>query len=174
MRIIVISPSGTPLKIKSSCLTKYLKKGFTISEIANGHDGERTFGSYAGGKGLTFVFPDECVSEECEKEVTVPMIVDRGKKNKYLRFQVEDIKGRGLNAIDEILWISQQILQDFDTKTISKLKALDRLRGIRSIVKKTKNGELGSNEGKKAALKIITYYENKIKEVKKRAKIIME
>ena len=131
---------------------KAIKKGIYGIDGIN----EREYGSQLGGRELTFVFPDECVSNECKLIVHYPQIVRREKGQKmYLGFQSEDVPPEGLSHITEVKDVAEQILQDVDTQTISKLKGRSRLRGLKLGVIRTTKGELAEEPNKEKAYNIL-------------------
>lgn len=116
------------------------------------------FGTQKGDRDLTRVFPDECVSEEGKEIVgnTVKQVRREKGQEMYLGFQVKDIDNNGLSHKRELKQIIEQIDEDYLSGTISIEKALERLNGYRTAIKKSKKGEFINSEKKEEALKLIT------------------
>jgi hypothetical protein len=124
--------------------------------------------SKAGGYRDTYVYPQECVSQECFIDVgNEPQIVHRPiPKPVYLEYQVLDLPPSGFSNTWEIREVAEQILQDVQLNVITVGKGVHRLQAIRMHVNRFKKDDLSSPEIREQAHAILNEYVDKVRLVK--------
>jgi hypothetical protein len=116
------------------------------------------------GKRETFVYPDECVSEECAAEVEYPQVVERPKgKPLYMKYQVWDLPPRGFSSMKEVEETLAQIKQDVELGVIPVGKGIQRLGAVRLHIEHHPKGIFTESKGWVLARKVLDRYEDEIR-----------